>query len=147
MWPVDKLFVAGLVKEINSTKDVTPIDWPHPRRRGRICQTTPRSLYIWNYRWEQLQVCTSLVPRPLVGETAWQLPQIQTVYRCNVTTIAYLIQAVKVHVIPLIFLPAEKVLSCSWKQITVCHRFCDRRYAKDEPTKAIVQNHRAECLH
>ena len=35
-------------------------DWPHPRRRGRIWQTTPGSLYIWNYRWEQLQVCTGV---------------------------------------------------------------------------------------
>ena len=39
---------------------------------------------------------TGLVPRPFwEGETAWQLPQVQTVYRRNVTAIAYLIQAVK----------------------------------------------------
>ena len=38
----------------------------------------------------------SLVPRPFwEGETAWQLPRVQTVYGRNVTAIAYLIQAVK----------------------------------------------------
>ena len=38
----------------------------------------------------------SLVPRPFwEGETAWQLPRVQTVYGRNVTAIAYLIQSVK----------------------------------------------------
>ena len=38
----------------------------------------------------------SLVPRPFwEGETAWQLPRVQTVYGRNVTANAYLIQAVK----------------------------------------------------
>ena len=38
----------------------------------------------------------SLVPRPFwEGETAWQLPLVQTVYGRNATAIAYLIQSVK----------------------------------------------------
>ena len=49
--------------------------------------------------------CISLVPRPFwEGETAWQLPPVQTVYGRNVTAVAYLSE---VHVILPIFSPAE----------------------------------------
>ena len=41
--------------------------------------------------WDGLRE-NSLVPRPFwEGETAWQLPRVQTVFGRNVTAIAYLI--------------------------------------------------------
>ena len=49
-----------------------------------------------------------------VGETAWQLPWVQTVYGCNVTAMSYLIQAVKSM---WYFHQMRMVLSCSWKQL------------------------------
>ena len=63
-------------------------------------QTVRNNLVVILFTKEWVWLChksvTSLVPRPFwEGETAWQLPRVQTVYGCNVTAIAYLIQAVK----------------------------------------------------
>ena len=52
-----------------------------------------------------------------VGETTWQLPQVQTAYGCKVTAIAYLLQAVKSMWYVWYFHQLRTVLSCSWKQL------------------------------
>ena len=37
--------------------------------------------------YNEVEVSTSLVPRPFVGETAWQLTRVQTVYGYDVKEI------------------------------------------------------------
>ena len=52
-----------------------------------------------------------------IGETAWQLPRVQTVYGCYVMVIAIFHYKTLVHVILTIFPALRMGLSCSWKQL------------------------------
>ena len=52
-----------------------------------------------------------------IGETAWQLPRVQTVYGCDVMVIAKFHYNRLVHVMLTIFPAVRMELSCSWKQL------------------------------
>ena len=52
-----------------------------------------------------------------IGETAWQLPRVQTVYGCYVMVIAIFHYNILVHVILTIFPAVRLGLSCTWKQL------------------------------
>jgi len=54
----------------------------------------------------------SLIPRPYIGEKAWQLPQVQTVYGCDVMAIVMSHSNSLEHVILKIFLAVRMGLSC-----------------------------------
>ena len=81
----------------------------------------------------------SLVPRPFwEGETAWQLPPVQTVYGCNVTAIAYLIQSVKSTWYFWYFHRMRTVLSCLWKQLFA--QVLRRKVSRRRTNKVVVQS-------
>ena len=52
-----------------------------------------------------------------IGETAWQLSRVQTVYGCYVMVIAIFHYNILVHVILTIFPAVRMGLSCTWKQL------------------------------
>jgi len=65
-----------------------------------------------------IPACPCLASFPgRIGETAWQLPRVQTVYGCYVTVNAIFHYNTLVHVILTIFPAVRMGLSFSWKQL------------------------------
>ena len=126
-WPRDTPPPPCPKGQIPTPPTLTGINWLAFSARGNSPQ-------------EMCLLSTSLVPRPFwEGETAWQLPRVQTVYGRNVTAIAYLIQSVKSTWYFWYFHRLRTVLSCSWKQLfaQVLRR---KLQAEDERTKDVVQS-------